>query len=91
MKRYIIERTIPDIGKMAACELSGAAAKSNAAIAELFPAVQWVQSYVAGDLTFCVYLADSEDAIRRHSELSGIPINRILEVDKVIDPTTAGR
>lgn len=90
MKKYIIERTIPDIGKMAPCELSGAAAKSNAAIAELFPAVQWIQSYVAGDRTYCIYLAESEDAIRRHSALSGIPLTSIAEVDRIIDPTTAG-
>ncbi len=88
MRKYLIERTIPDIGKMAPCELSGAAATSNAAIAELFPAVQWVHSYVAGDRTFCVYLAELEDAIRRHSEISGIPFDRISEIDKVIDPTT---
>lgn len=90
MKKYIIERTIPDIGKMAPCELSGAAAKSNAAIAELFPAVQWLHSYVAGDKTYCVYLAENEDAIRRHSEMSGIPYTKAVEVDKMIDPTTAG-
>ena len=90
MKKYIIERTIPDIGRMAPCELSGAAAKSNAAIAEIFPAVQWIHSYVAGDRTFCIYLAESEDAIRKHSELSGIPFTAISEIDRVIDPTTAG-
>ncbi len=90
MKKFLVERTIPGIGAMAACELSGAAAKSNAAIAELFPAVQWVQSYVAGDKTFCVYIAETEGDIRRHSELSGIPVSRILEIDKTIDPTTAG-
>jgi hypothetical protein len=89
MKKYLIERSIPDIGSMAPCELAGAAAKSNAAIAELFPAVQWVHSYVAGDRTFCIYLAESEETIRRHSEISGIPFDRISEIDKAIDPTTA--
>lgn len=88
MKKYMVERTIPDIGRMAPCELSGAAAKSNAAIAELFPKVQWMHSYVAGDRTFCVYLAENEDAIRRHSEISGIPFDRISEINKQIDPTT---
>jgi hypothetical protein len=90
MRKYLIERTIPDIGRMAACELSGAAAKSNAAIAEIFPDIQWVHSYVSGDKTFCVYLAESEEAIRRHAEISGIPFDRILPIDKMIDPTTAG-
>ena len=89
MRKFIIERTIKDIGRMAPCELSGAAATSNAAIAKLFPAVQWVHSYVSGDKTFCIYLADSENDIKEHSRVSGIPFDRILEVDKMIDPLTA--
>jgi hypothetical protein len=89
MKKYLIERTIPAIGEMALCELSGAAAKSNAAIAALFPTVQWIHSYVAGDRTYCIYLAESADDIRRHSELSGIPLDAIMEIDRIIDPTTA--
>jgi hypothetical protein len=44
---------------------------------------------VAGDKTFCVYLASSEELIRKHAELSGIPITRIIEVPQVIDPLTA--
>ena len=48
-----------------------------------------MQSYVAADKTFCVYLANDEAIIRKHAELSGFPANRITEVGKVIDPTTA--
>jgi hypothetical protein len=55
----------------------------------LAPNVQWVESYVAADKTFCVYLATDEAVIRRHAELSGFPANRITEVRKTIDPTTA--
>lgn len=89
VQKFLVERVIPDIGAMAPCELSGAAAKSNEAVESLFPAVQWVQSYVSGDHTFCIYLAESEEAIRRHSEISGIPLTRIMKIDRMIDPTTA--
>lgn len=44
---------------------------------------------VAADKTFCVYLAESEEEIRRHAELSGIPVARITDVPQIIDPTTA--
>jgi len=44
---------------------------------------------VAGDKTFCIYLAASEELIRKHAELSGIPITRIVEVPQIIDPLTA--
>ena len=51
--------------------------------------VQWQQSYVAGDKTFCVYLADGEESVREHSRLSGFPANKITEIRGVIDPATA--
>ena len=69
--------------------LRGAAATSNAALAKLSPRVQWVQSFVTADKTFCLYLAEDEAAVREHAELSGFPANRIAEIKTTIDPTTA--
>lgn len=89
MKRFLIERDIPGVGGMSIVELCGAARASNRAIEQLGGIVQWQHSYVGGDKTFCVYLAESEEAIRRHAELSGIPVTRIVEVPQVIDPLTA--
>lgn len=89
LKRFMIERSIPGVGGMSIVELCGAARASNQAIAKIGPAIQWQHSYVAGDSTFCIYLADSEATIRRHAELSGIPVAKITEVAQVIDPTTA--
>ena len=89
-KRFMIERDIPGIGGMSIVELCGAARASNRAIEQVgHGAIQWQQSYVAGDKTFCIYLAESEDAIRRHAELSGIPVTRITEIPQIIDPLTA--
>ena len=89
MKRYMIERDIPGIGEMSVTELCGAARASNQALANIGPAIQWQHSYVAGDKTFCVYLAETEDDIHKHAELSGIPLARIPEVAQIIDPLTA--
>ena len=89
MKRYIIERDIPGIGDFSLTELCGAARASNQALANIGPTIQWQHSYVADGKTFCVYLADSEADILKHSSLSGIPIARITEVPKIIDPLTA--
>jgi hypothetical protein len=88
MKKYIIERDIPGVDRMNQNDLSGAAKTSNAALAQLAPRAQWVQSYVAKDKTFCVYLAENEDAIREHARISGFPANKITEITAVIDPTT---
>ena len=89
MRRFVIERDLPEVGSMERQELKGAAEKSNAALAELAPDIQWVESYVADDKTFCVYLARDEEVIRKHSEISGFPANKITEIRRTIDPTTA--
>jgi hypothetical protein len=60
-------------------------------LAQLGPEIQWVESFVAADKTFCVYLAKDEAIIRKHSELSGFPANKSTEVKTMIDPTTAAQ
>ncbi len=90
MRKYIIERELPAVGSLDREQLKGAAAKSNAALAELAPDIQWVESFVAADKTFCVYLAKDEAIIRKHAEVSGFPASKITEVKRMIDPTTAG-
>lgn len=89
LKRYMIERTIPGVGDFSLTELCGASRASNQAISSIGKGIQWQHSYVAADKTFCIYLAESEDEIRRHAELSGIPISRITEIPQIIDPLTA--
>lgn len=89
MRKFIIERDIPGVDRMGQSDLAGAAKTSNAALAQLAPKAQWVQSYVAKDMTFCVYLAESEDAIREHARISGFPANKITEITGMIDPATA--
>ncbi len=51
--------------------------------------IQWQHSYVAGDKSFCIYLAENEEVIKRHAELSGIPFGKITEIPQIIDPLTA--
>lgn len=89
MKRYMIEREIPGIGEMSVTELCGAARASNQAIHQIGGDVQWQHSYVAGNKTFCIYLAQDEAIIHKHAELSGIPVSLITEIPQIIDPLTA--
>jgi hypothetical protein len=90
MKKYLIERNIPGVDQLTAEQLKGAAAGSNAALSQLAPRVQWIESFVTKDKTFCLYLAEDEAVIEEHARLSGFPANRITEVAGTIDPTTAG-
>ena len=89
MKKYVIERDIPGAGSMSTQELAAASRKSNEALAEMAPSIQWQHSYVAGDKTFCIYLAEDETMILEHARRSGFPANCITEVACEIDPTTA--
>lgn len=88
LRKFIIERDIPQVGSLEREQLRGAAAKSNEVLNQLGPDIQWVESYVAADKTFCVYLAKDESIIRKHAEISGFPASKITEVRKMIDPTT---
>ena len=92
MPRYIIERAIPDIGSAAREALRGAAQQSNSVLAAMKAEnknIQWEHSYVAGDKTYCVYIADDEALIREHAERSGFPATEVTEIRKIIDPVTA--
>jgi hypothetical protein len=85
----MIERDIPEVGTLEREQLRGAAAKSNEVLAQLGPEIQWVESYVADNKTFCVYLAANEDLIKKHAEISGFPANKVTRIKRMIDPTTA--
>ena len=89
MKMFVIERDIPAIGTFEREQLRGAAQKSNEVLGQLAPAIQWQHSYVAGDKTFCIYLAQNEAVIDKHAEMSGFPATKITEIKRTIDPTTA--
>ncbi len=89
MKRFVIVRDIPGVGELPLSDLRAVAKKSNDALVQLAPKVQWQESFVAGNQTFCIYLAEDASDIEEHSRLSGIPFTSITEVRRVIDPTAA--
>jgi hypothetical protein len=88
LRKFIIERDIPKVGSLEREQLRAAAAKSNDALRQIGPDIQWVESFVAADKTFCVYLAKDESVIKKHAEISGFPATKITEVRRMIDPTT---
>ena len=88
MKKYVIERDIPGIGKMSPAELRALAHKSNEILRDLGPGIQWVHSYVAADKMYCVYYAAGPDLILEHARCGGFPATKISELAGMIDPTT---
>lgn len=89
MPRYVIEREIPGAGRLTAQQLRVISQASCGIVQTLGPQIQWVQSYVADDKIYCVYIAPNAEIIREHARRGQFPANRIAEVKSVIDPTTA--
>ena len=89
MKTYLIERDIPNAGKLTPEQLKAISQKSCSVLQHMGPQIQWIQSYVTGDKIFCVYKAENEDLIREHAKEGGFPANVITEVSTTISPATA--
>lgn len=89
MPKFVIERTIPNLGNLTARELHDVSAKSCCVLRELGPQIQWVQSCVTDDKLYCVYISPSAELIREHPRRGGFPADSIREVKTIIDPTTA--
>ena len=92
MPRYVIERDIPEIGSAERDALREASQQSNGVLAEMKAenkSIQWEHSYVTGDKTFCIYIADEETLIQEHAERSGFPATKVTVVKGMIDPVTA--
>lgn len=89
MPKFVIEREIPGAGSLTPAQLQAASQTSCSVLRSLGPQIQWVQSYVTPDRLYCIYIAPSEDLIRKHADQSGFPASRISEIRTIIDPTTA--
>ena len=89
MPKYVIEREIPGVGKLASSDLQAIAQKSCSVLNALGPSIQWIQSYVVDDKIYCVYIAPNEALVREHAQKGGFPANKISQVRATIDPTTS--
>ena len=89
MKRYVIERHIPNAGQMNPTELGRAARHSHQVLKGLGGDIQWLHSYITADKLFCVYLAQDPQLILRHAQISGFPADAISEVSCVLDASHA--
>ncbi len=87
MPKFVIEREIPEAGKLSPQELQATSHKSSEVMREIGQ-IHWVQSYITDDKIYCVYVAPDEEAVRRHAEQTGLPANRISRVRSMADAAT---
>lgn len=89
MPKFVIEREIPEAGKLSPEQLQAISQTSCGVLREMGPQIQWVHSYVTDNKIYCIYVAPDEDTIRKHAQKGGFPANQISRIRAVIDPTTA--
>lgn len=89
MPKYVIERVIPDAGKLSEQDLVAISQKSCGVLKDMGPTIQWLQSYVVNDRIYCTYIAPNEEMVREHAQRGGFPADKVSEVRAIIDPTTA--
>ena len=89
MPKFVIEREIPGVGQLSPDQMQAISQKSCSVLRDMGPQIQWVQSYVTEDKIYCVYIAPDAEAIREHARRGGFPANRVSQVSRMIDPTTA--
>ena len=85
-------------GWRTAADLEAAAQRSTATGDEMPDDIRWIRSYVLSESngsvgTVCIYQASSPEAILKHGEQAGLPVDEIIPVaDTVIvrpDPVPA--
>lgn len=88
MRKFVIEREVPDAGSLNAEQLRGVACTSNGVLGEMVGPYHWVQTFVTDNKMYCIHIAPDEETVREHARRGGFPCDRIEEVRAIIDPTT---
>ncbi|WP_026713782.1 DUF4242 domain-containing protein [Flavobacterium daejeonense] len=89
MPKYVIEREIPEAGKLTPEQLKAISQTSCGVLLKMGSEIQWVHSYVTDNKIYCVYNAPNEEMILEHAKQGGFPANSISKVSTIIDPVTA--
>ena len=91
MIQYVIERSVADAGKLTAEQLREASLESIKALEHLGPRIQWLHSDVCDDGVYCVFLASDEWIVREHARLTGLPVDRVSAVRRLLSPVNASQ
>jgi hypothetical protein len=86
MPRYVVERIFPD-GLEISAGAEGVGVWEGIVAKNSDDGVTWIHSYVSADhrKTFCVYDAETPEAIRKTAARNGLPVEQITQV-RVLDP-----
>ena len=89
MPKYLIERDLPDTGKLSEKDWRELAQQSCEVLHNMKTQVHWIKSYVTNNKLYCVYVAPNVDALLEHASFGGFAANKINAVNQIIDPSSA--
>ena len=89
MPKFVIERTIPDAGKLTPEQLAAISSTSCGVLRSMGPQIQWLESFVTDHKIYCIYIAPDEASVREHAALGGFPADSVATVRAILDPTRA--
>lgn len=89
MKKFIIERDLPGAGKLTPEELKAIAQKSCSVMNSMEQPYHWIETFVTDNKLYCIHIAPDAATVFEHSQQGGFPIDNIMEVRSIMDPTTS--
>lgn len=89
MKKFIIERALPGVGKLKASELKAFAVKTSSVADNLDAPYHWIQTFVTDNKLYCIHIAPDSETVIEHAKQGGFPVDYIAEIRSIIDPTTS--
>jgi hypothetical protein len=89
MKRFMIERDIPAIGAAEPEEMRAVARRSVELAEQFRPNIEWVESYIAENKMYCIYLAKDAAILREYVGATGFPADTVNEIMSTLDPDAA--
>jgi len=87
MPKFVIEREVQGVADWTDDRIRQASLKSLEALAKLGPGIQWIHSFVTDDKMYCIYFAPDESLIVAHARMTGLPVDRVAAVRRLLDPS----
>jgi len=89
MNKYIVERDLASAPTRAPDDAASVIARARRLFAGVGTGIVWVESFVAADKAYSVYLATDEALVHQYARASGIGEYRMLRVLATVHPGSA--
>lgn len=89
MLKFIVERTVPEIGDLPPEKLRQLAELAVSALESFGGRVQWLETFVTQNKIYSILTAPDEATAREYSKLTNLPSDHVYVVKRVVDITSS--